>query len=642
MEKFKVGNTVARGIARLSLHCMILGVMAWGQPALHLKSRTFTTARDPQAFRGISAKSRGGQGGHYIIQFDQAPQADQLELLKQRGAAILGYVPENALMISIRVPLSLDGLAARWAGRLDRNDKISPALSSSSLTSPALDELPADTAAAFLVEFGADVSHEEMAALAMEYNLAPIDNPQLLENHLLVTGSLSDVTRMAEWDEVLYIFPAGEDLVKGNPVVACAGAMTLMGSIGQYVAKVSEGWDGPGRGTAEIGYVFSQLTNKLGADAQKAEILRAMKEWERVVGVKFAAGTDPKAAKTVNILFAAGDHGDGYPFDGKNGTLAHTFYPAPPNDEPIAGDMHFDNAENWQIGADTDLYSVAVHELGHALGLGHSDKSGAVMYPYYRRATSLTSEDISAILLLYADPVAATPTPSAPPTPPTPTPTPAPKPPTTSPSAPASPFNVSLSSPAADTTQTTLSVSGLLNAGTGPWRISWYAGGGLNGSLVVTGSGTSANWNISNIPLAVGANNVVVLASDSTQRYATASFSITRKAGTSPGSTVPPVAPPTTPPGASSAPPALVITTPSSSNTQIAQAAATLKGTAKSDIALAEISWSTNAGNTGVCAGTTDWTCQDVPMLVGTNTVTIRAKDTAGATSWKAVTITRR
>ena len=88
------------------------------QPVIHLKNRTFTAERDPQAFRGLSAKSRNGQGGHYIVQFDQPPQAAQLLALKERGAAIIGYVPENAVMVSIPGQFSLDGLDAHWALKL--------------------------------------------------------------------------------------------------------------------------------------------------------------------------------------------------------------------------------------------------------------------------------------------------------------------------------------------------------------------------------------------------------------------------------------------------------------------------------------------------------------------------------------------
>ena len=38
---------------------------------------------------------------------------------------------------------------------------------------------------------------------------------------------------------------------------------------------------------------------------------------------------------------------------------------------------------------------------GHALGLGHSDRPGAVMYPYYHLAAGLTDDDIAAIRDLY-------------------------------------------------------------------------------------------------------------------------------------------------------------------------------------------------------------------------------------------------
>lgn len=44
-------------------------------------------------------------------------------------------------------------------------------------------------------------------------------------------------------------------------------------------------------------------------------------------------------------MFASRNHGDAYPFDGAGKVLAHTFYPAPPNAETLAGDMHLDADE---------------------------------------------------------------------------------------------------------------------------------------------------------------------------------------------------------------------------------------------------------------------------------------------------------
>src|SRR2546426_1114776 len=90
--------------------------------------------------------------------------------------------------------------------------------------------------------------------------------------------------------------------------------------------------------------------------------------------------------------------------------------------------MHLDDDETWRIGANIDLYSVALHELGHALGLGHSDDPKAVMYPYYKMVTALGIDDVKAIQTMYAAGTAPPPAP-LPPASPTPTPTPTPTPP---------------------------------------------------------------------------------------------------------------------------------------------------------------------------------------------------------------------
>ncbi|KAG9333359.1 hypothetical protein JZ751_012768 [Albula glossodonta] len=95
-------------------------------------------------------------------------------------------------------------------------------------------------------------------------------------------------------------------------------------------------------------------------------------------------------------------HGDSYPFDGPRGTLAHAFGPG----DGIGGDTHFDDAETWTTGSGGfNLFLVAAHEFGHALGLKHSRNPASLMYPTYKARNPqnvLSKEDTNKINSLYA------------------------------------------------------------------------------------------------------------------------------------------------------------------------------------------------------------------------------------------------
>jgi hypothetical protein len=92
-------------------------------------------------------------------------------------------------------------------------------------------------------------------------------------------------------------------------------------------------------------------------------------------------------------------------------------------------DISFDASRNWTMTDSNgviDFESVALHELGHVVGLGHSAQSAAVMTGTYKAGTlrrQLHTDDLAGLFNLYgaADTPTASPTPS-----PTPTPTPTP------------------------------------------------------------------------------------------------------------------------------------------------------------------------------------------------------------------------
>ena len=88
-------------------------------------------------------------------------------------------------------------------------------------------------------------------------------------------------------------------------------------------------------------------------------------------------------------------------FDGEGGVHAHGL--TPPD-----GRIHFDDDEKFSEKgrklwnkAESLIY-VAVHEIGHALGLGHSRISSAVMWPISRKGRpKLHRDDIAGIRSLY-------------------------------------------------------------------------------------------------------------------------------------------------------------------------------------------------------------------------------------------------
>ncbi|CAD5216450.1 unnamed protein product [Bursaphelenchus okinawaensis] len=112
-------------------------------------------------------------------------------------------------------------------------------------------------------------------------------------------------------------------------------------------------------------------------------LYEATKIWNGVSELSLQESASPDSH--IQIQFLAGPHGDGYPFDGRDSILAHAFYPG----ESQGGDVHFDDDENWgfmanPVNKEINLRVVAAHEVGHSLGLFHSDHPDSIMYPYYR------------------------------------------------------------------------------------------------------------------------------------------------------------------------------------------------------------------------------------------------------------------
>nr|WMC20660.1 matrix metalloproteinase 18 [Paralichthys olivaceus] len=167
--------------------------------------------------------------------------------------------------------------------------------------------------------------------------------------------------------------------------------------------------------TNSLTYRIENYTPDLTISEVDDSVERALQVWAKVTPLRFTRIYSGTA--DIMISFGRLNHGDFYPFDGPDGTLAHAFAPSP----GIGGDAHFDDDETFTFRSNAGyiLFLVAAHEFGHSLGLSHSTDPGALMFPTYTYSNPdtfvLPHDDVKGIQSLYGPNPDIVPSPGPPP-----------------------------------------------------------------------------------------------------------------------------------------------------------------------------------------------------------------------------------
>lgn len=155
--------------------------------------------------------------------------------------------------------------------------------------------------------------------------------------------------------------------------------------------------------------LFATMDAKWATAVWQKELLRAAQVFAQQTNLNFTVvADDGSPAGSGEYQQGAANFGDirmGAYNAGTEGPLGSAVYSQPACNYSAGGDYTLNSAQPWKINqtGGYDLFTVAAHEVGHALGLAHSSVSSAVMYATYSGIKStLRTDDISGIKALYS------------------------------------------------------------------------------------------------------------------------------------------------------------------------------------------------------------------------------------------------
>jgi predicted Zn-dependent protease len=155
-------------------------------------------------------------------------------------------------------------------------------------------------------------------------------------------------------------------------------------------------------GTSSAVFAQQLASGYAAPDLFPAEIRAAFSRWDDFGGIRFQ---EVSSAAAANVVIGWSN------IDGPYNVLAQASYSYWTTTHLFAPPVYitFDSSESYNPSSGSErlssgtgtFYAIALHEIGHAIGIDHYSGGQAIMNPYISSLNDLTASDIAAVQALY-------------------------------------------------------------------------------------------------------------------------------------------------------------------------------------------------------------------------------------------------